>query len=357
MDLPNLQAAPRGLKKLNIFLLKGRRYIASFRFNKVKSIWQNLNFAQRCYVGATILLLLFDVLDVNNTVGFGIPVTFAIMGLCYEFWPRFSRFWEHLLGKAAVLFFYAIIANFALAHSSGLVNGVTGVSASVTPYSHNFALILVLPTWFFIVSLITLVMLQALLPFYLILLVILKPFGVHGLWHKPEYQYVLSTAILRYVWLLILFINFSVLAAKVGVITKDTPLLGASYTVAAQGFFETKDDVDPTRAAEIEASHQALQQEIQRNTNSFRTAQKRLLAEFIFNNEADNLSRCAHPESARVVEINDFEILTVTPVAIDKEEEQLLAEQGRVPIPYKFEVVACQSAAFSGNRPLFSSEG
>ena len=80
MDLPELPAAPRGFKKLNIFLLKGRRYIASFRFDKVKSVWKNLNFAQRCYVGATILLLLFDVLDASNAVGFGIPVTFAIMG-------------------------------------------------------------------------------------------------------------------------------------------------------------------------------------------------------------------------------------------------------------------------------------
>ena len=80
MDLPELPAAPRGFKKLNIFLLKGRRYIASFRFDKVKSVWKNLNFAQRCYVGATILLLLFDVLDASNAVAFGIPVTFAIMG-------------------------------------------------------------------------------------------------------------------------------------------------------------------------------------------------------------------------------------------------------------------------------------
>ena len=80
MDLPKLPAAPRGFKKLNIFLLKGRRYIASFRFDKVKSVWKNLNFAQRCYVGATILLLLFDVLDASNAVAFGIPVTFAIMG-------------------------------------------------------------------------------------------------------------------------------------------------------------------------------------------------------------------------------------------------------------------------------------
>ena len=86
MDLPKLPSDPRGFKKLNIFLLKGRRYIASFRFDKVKSVWKNLNFAQRCYVGATILLLLllllllFDVLDASNAVAFGIPVTFAIMG-------------------------------------------------------------------------------------------------------------------------------------------------------------------------------------------------------------------------------------------------------------------------------------
>ena len=235
-----------------------------------------------------------------------------------------------------MLFFYAIIANFALAHSSGLINGQTGVSASVTPYSHNFALILVLPTWFFIVSLITLVMLQALLPFYLILLVILKPFGVHGLRHKPEHQYVLSTAFLRYLWLVKLFINLSAMAAKVGVITSDTPLLGPSYTAASQGFFESNEEDDPARAAVVDASHHALQQEIQRNTNSFRSAKKRLLAEFIYNNEADSRSRCAHPDDARVIEINDFEILTVTPVVIDESEQQKMKEQGSVPIPYQF---------------------
>ncbi|NVK55127.1 MAG: hypothetical protein HWE26_05895 [Alteromonadaceae bacterium] len=348
MDLPNLPSPPTGLNKVKSLVHKVWEYLSSFRFYKVKATWKSLNFAQRCYVGATILLLLFDLSEADTAIGLGIPVSLALLGLCYEFWPRFSRFWEHLLGKAAVLFFYAVIANFALAHSSGLVNDVTGVSADVTPYSHNFALILVLPTWFFIVSLITLVILQALLPFYLILLVILKPFGVHGVWHKPEHQYVLSTAVLRYIWLLILFINLSVMAAKVGVITSDTPLLGPSYSAASRGFFESDDDADPVIAANKEASHQALQQEIQRNTNSFFTAQKRLLAEFIFNNEADTYSRCAHPDNARVIEINDFEILTVTPVTIDEEQQRLMEEQGNIPVPYKFEVIACQSAAFNG---------
>lgn len=354
MDLPNLQSGPSGVKKFAARIVKGWHYFTSFRFYKVNDTWKSLNFAQRCYVGATLLLIIFDAFDAGNVIEFGIPVTFALMGLCWEFWPGFIRFWDHLLGKAAVLFFYAVIANFALAHSSGLVNGVTGVSASVTPYSHNFALILVLPTWFFIVSLIMLVMVQALLPFYLLLLLILKPFGVHGLWHKPEYKYVFSTAFLRYMWMVILFINFSVVAAKVGVITSDTPLLGASYTVASEGFFETKDDVDPARVADIEASHQALQDEIQRNTNNFRSVQKRLLAEFVYNHEADSHSRCAHPADSRVIEINDFEILLVTPVTIEESEQQVLAEQGKISIPFAFDVIACESAAISGGRSVFN---
>ena len=174
------------------------------------------------------------------------------------------------------------------------------------------------------------------MPFYLILLVILKPFGVHGLRHKPEHQYVLSTAFLRYLWLVKLFINLSAMAAKVGVITSDTPLLGPSYTAASQGFFKSNEEDDPARAAVVDASHHALQQEIQRNTNSFRSAKKCLLAEFIYNNEADSRSRCAHPDDARVIEINDFEILTVTPVVIDESEQQKMKEQGSVPIPYQF---------------------
>ncbi|NVJ64152.1 MAG: hypothetical protein HWD84_07995 [Flavobacteriaceae bacterium] len=351
MNLRRLRSPDTIFAKIRDAVVMGWRYFTSFNFTKVKAIWLNFHFAQRCYVGATIVLFFLKLIGAKYGVTVGIPVLIVSLGLIYEFWPRFSRLWEHLLGKAAILFFYAIIANFALAHSSGLVNAVTGVTASALPYSHNFALILVLPTWLIIVSLIMLVILQLLAPFYVLLLLILKPFGLNGLRHKPEYQYVLSTALLRYFWMLMLLIYVSLAAAKVGVINQGTPLLGSVYSAIAEGFYSAVNDVDAKALAEKKQKDRELQQQIMRNANSFYTAQNRLLADFIYNNEADNRSRCEHPENSRVIELNDFEILIITPVDIDENESLQLEAQGIFPIPYTFEVVACESAAFRGKAP------
>lgn len=64
----------------------------------------------------------------------------------------------------------------------------------------------------------------------------------------------------------------------------------------------------------------------------FRLMQMQLLAEFIFHYEADEFSRCANPEGTRVVELNDYEILTIS-----------LLENND--IGYSYTVIPCRSAA------------
>ncbi len=104
---------------------------------------------------------------------------FALVGIVSETWPKFMVLWNSLPGKAVILFVYAIIANFALASASGMVNSITGVSASALPYSHNFALILMVPSWFFVTTLMALVGGMLVIFVYLFFLLLLKPFGVH----------------------------------------------------------------------------------------------------------------------------------------------------------------------------------
>jgi hypothetical protein len=48
-------------------------------------------------------------------------------GVIRELWHVFNRIWEHMLGKALILFLYAATANFALAISALKINVITGI--------------------------------------------------------------------------------------------------------------------------------------------------------------------------------------------------------------------------------------
>lgn len=352
MALPDLTQKPVLKARLSAWFSRLRSTFSFASFRKAKSIWASLQFAQRCYVAATVIGLFAYFIGASGQVASRLPLILVSVALCYEFWPRFSRLWDHLLGKAAVLFFYAIIANFALAHASGLVNAVTGIPASALPYSHNFALLLVLPTWFFTVSLIVLVITQLLLPFYSLILLLLKPLGVRGQRHKQAYNYVFTTFLLRYFWMFMLLINVSVFAAKAGVINSETPLLGTIFKSASEEFFDRKKTKNQSEQPESLDADTTSLEEITRNANLFNTSQAILLAEFIFNNEADKRSRCVHPENSRVIEINDFEVLLITPRKITEEQSKQAAELGIPPLKYEFAVSACQSPAFKDALPF-----
>ncbi|WP_421134147.1 hypothetical protein [Alteromonas sp. A079] len=327
--------------------------------------WRSLNFAQRCYFSATFLLMI-DVLfiDSSNALFQVVMFSMVLVGLLNEFWPRFMLAWDSLIGRSLILFAYAVMANFALASASGLVNTVTGVSVVSLPYSHNFAIILMLPSWFFVTTLFILVSSQLLMPLYLLVLVLLKPFGIHGLWHAPDYKYVFTTALLRYVWTFALLIKLLTLSMQSGVIeffneSQVGTLLESVIEVQNEDKVQVVGEVDvdskpsepvisslSTDSAIVDAGkndtqnvEDELEQEIREailqasaNSEKFLLRQRKLLAHFIYIYEADSYSRCSIPDNSRVVEINDYEILTIA-----KTEDNDLG--------YVYEVIACKSAA------------
>ena len=369
-------------RRLDVFKrLIGRGLLK--RVSGAVSFWKSLHLAQRCYVAATLVFLsalLFNLEGIFFKVVIGVLVTIAIL---YEFWPRFMLVWNSLPGKAFILFVYAVIANFALASASGLVNSVSGVSAASLPYSHNFAIILMLPSWFFITTLLALVLVQLLMPLYLFVLLLLKPFGVHGLWHAPEYRFVFTTALVRYGWMLVVLVKVIEVSVESGVVSffSDTPSevvsksaqVGDKKVITGQidngtkivGLSEIAKDIkaqikaeledERKSAVDLESNLAALPEPGSENTSDatieeervaslalaaqgakFRLMQKQLLAQFIFQYEADEFSRCAKPEGSRVVELNDYEILTIRPLENDE-------------VGYTYTVIPCQSAAIGNS--------
>lgn len=334
-----IRSTYRKVKKQGNRLLLKRR-IGFLRF------WGNITFAQRCYFLATAMLLLQLFFDVNSGLFEVVMFGFALSGIVSETWPRFMALWNSLPGKAVILFVYAVIANFALASASGLVNSITGVSAGALPYSHNFALILMVPSWFFVTTLMALVGGMLVIFIYLFFLLLLKPLGVQKLWHKPGYSYVLSTAVARFVWTLGVALQLCVLAGQVGLLSEfgseNTSQLITIEEETEKSLEDSESSLTKEQAedtSELEEDLTALLTDAKEKSIRYKKAQRQALASFIYEFEADSRSRCAHPEGTRVIELNDYEILQI---AQTPEEE----------IGYTYTVEPCRSAAIgNANNP------
>lgn len=329
----SLQRIKKELASVSSFFSRKKHAIVSF--------WQSLTTAQRCYFTATFLVIGLFWFDYDIQFSTLAWISWIIViGLVIEFWPKFLHLWESLLGKTVVLIFYAIIANFALASSAGLVNEVAGVSADSLPYTHNWALILTAPTWFLVTNILALLFIQLLVPAYLVLLLVLKPFGIHGLWHSPDYRFVFSTALIRYVWVCILVAVIAVYGIRGGLITQSSPFIGDVLTGFMHGHEikasnpENDGKNDDEALDNVETNDPLLRDEFlyeaTQNQSIVKAVFSKSVANFIYMYESDSYSRCEHPNDTRVVELNDYEILT-----IKKNTEQ--------DIGYEFAVIACRS--------------
>lgn len=309
-----------------------KRRIGFLRF------WVSITFAQRCYFLATSMLLIQLLLNIESGLFEAIMFGFALVGIVSETWPKFMVLWNSLPGKAVILFVYAIIANFALASASGMVNSITGVSASALPYSHNFALILMVPSWFFVTTLMALVGGMLVIFVYLFFLLLLKPFGVQRLWHQPGYRFVLSTAVARFVWTLGVALQLGILAGQVGLLSEFSsdsanPLITIEETENKRENSESQlTEEQAEDVSELERDLTTLLTNAKQKSVDYKKAQRQALANFIYEFEADSRSRCAHPEGTRVIELNDYEILQI--------EKTADAAEGFV-----YKVEPCRSAA------------
>lgn len=368
--------------------------------NKWRRRWQSLNQVQRFYFVAFVLYAVLYIKGWTDVGALLIPMLLTVIALVKEFGERFSELWNSLYGKAVILLFYAIVANFAMANAAGLVNEVSGVAADKLPYSHNFAIILNLPSWFVGTSVFGLLLYMTTSFFYLMLLLMLKPFGVHSIWHKPEYKYVFTTALLRLVLTMMSVAVIVTVMIDNGLQSRTSTPFG-SINVGVQSEYEepaeekapeqppafitalvdelaknnsddTTNEVDyvvdstrteaasvpqtdtenttpedaPIASVEQDAAVQSEpseprdeDEELEEFINStvqgaenYAKIQKTLLADFIYTFEADTYSRCEHDENTRVIELNDYEILTIW--------RDTEADYG-----YGYEVIPCVSAA------------
>jgi hypothetical protein len=315
-----------------------------------------LSFAQKLYVIALILAFTSDAM--------GVVATIAVVAMAIEFWPVFERVWHSLAGKAVLLLFYAIIANFALGWSGAIVNEVVGVSASHLDYTHNLAILLYMPAWFLMVSAIVLLALQLIIPIYLVLIFLLKPLGVKSLQITSHTSFRKTTFLIRIVLASVVLYHLSLLIdletrmqtsfgglvissqeaaepdlvePKVGRMPDATDVLTVPIAELTQAALDAEDD--KSSKAEKASNDEDRQEEEERKKAyaSVRTQYQFLvrqwLATFAFTLEANSRSRCKKPAESNVIELNDYEILLITP---DKN-----ADYG-----YRFEVEKCISAAF-----------
>ena len=305
---------------------------------KLQHIWFALNTAQRFYLLAVLMF------PSDNLVLVSIP---AALALCIEFWPRFVKCWDSILGKALILLVYAIIANFALVSASGIVNEITQVSATHFTYSHNFAILLFLPSWVIGISFIFLLLFQIVMPFYLMALLALKLFGLKGVRLISRCEYPFITALVRFIVAMVLLVQVVALS-DVGVNKYAQSFIKG----VEEGFNETphtqssaanetnsQSDEDQTLSIGIIDENANSPQDSSINidlTQNYPSIAKKFIAEFIYELEADEFSRCQLSENVKVVELNDYEI-----VEISKSDTALYG--------YQFTVKKCISPAFPTN--------
>ncbi|MDF0535830.1 hypothetical protein PY479_16295 [Shewanella sp. A32] len=292
--------------------------------------WQKLSNAQRVYCFALVSLFFY------NDHPF-VTVCLTVTALLIEFWPLFTRMWHSLAGKAVILLFYAIIANFSLADSASIVNDVTGVPSTHFNYTHNFTLLLELPIWAVVISAIVLLVMQLIIPFYLLLLLGLKLLGLVGLKWQFKNAYPGMTATVRLVLsalvlvhLLMLFGDGKALEQKLGDMKLNLNIAqDETKTISHQqpaGAVAAAEEVPLPSSADKEQDYSML---LQRYQHWVRAS----VAFFAYNFEADSKSRCEKPETAHSVELNDYELLLLIP---DKQQA----------FGYRFSVIPCKSAAF-----------
>jgi len=364
-------------------------YVSSFYFNlktRWLTFWRSLTFAQRLYFTAIILFFIF--LNDESEVTPGIseneqllndlfsPSTFLmvaiiIVALLSELWPKLMKFWDSLPGKAVVLIFYAFIANYALAYAAGAINDITGVSAYHFPYTHNLSLMLSLPSWFFISTLSILLLVPLLQPFYVLLLLLMRPFGLHTMWHPPEYRFPIITSFVRMTLCVMLFLFVLMFTFSSGMMGGMTTM----FTNVIESFSNTTVSNNLTKEIDKELSEKdkqeiqgALQEagaesspvlslsinegedgsfSLSERAEAYDNRVKAILSYFIYELEADSYSRCQVTEGSRMIELNDYEILEIT---------QLETEVRS----YKYEVKPCISVAighqFKTSMPLTTEE-
>lgn len=189
-------------------------------------------------------------------------------------------------------------------------------------------------------------------PFYIMVLLLLRPFGLHRIWHKPDYRFPIITSLVRMFLCCILSVSLILVAVSFGIaggmnslfktvvqnFTPDGVHVGFTITEQANN---NQQKINTTQLAEQNKNTESalnnntnsavqvtaskddmhlLVSETQKRVENYDHSIKQILAYFIYELEADSYSRCQLTAGRRVIELNTYEILEIWPVA-GKEKE------------------------------------
>ncbi|MBW8186610.1 hypothetical protein [Shewanella nanhaiensis] len=344
-QLPKEETGVRFQKIINspINLLLGSFQSLRSYYQKMVSLLKRLTIAQKLYLFALLLLMSPDYL--------GLVVIITVVALTLEFWPLFERVWHSLSGKAVLLLFYAVIANFAIAGAASVVNEVVGVSSTHFSYTHNFAILLYLPAWVIAMTALAILLLQIAVPIYLVFLLMLKPFGIKGLRLTNHDHFRFSTMLVRVILASIVLYHLVLLVNLDDEFNDDVALTDENKAVVVENvhneiiesFNQTKhlpagmklinDDLSIGLSLPSEETKKSNEELYKNARSDYESIVRHLIATFAFYLESDTKSRCKMEQDTNVVELNDYEILEI------KEDSE--ADYG-----YRFVVKKCISPAF-----------
>ncbi|EDQ02265.1 hypothetical protein [Shewanella benthica] len=297
-----------------------------------------LTLAQKLYLLALFLLIFSDNL--------GMVAIVTVVALTLEFWPLFERVWHSLSGKAVLLLFYAVIANFAIAGAASVVNEVVGVSTEHFSYTHNFAILLYLPAWIIVMTALAILMLQVAVPFYLLGLLLLKPFGVTGLTLINHNHFRFTTIFIRLILSSVVLYHLVLITSLDNELSQD--LSDPDGLVMNELSSKDKEELSNELAnlREKDATDDesvtfglsfnddtAQKDNYEHVREDYEKMVRSMIARFAYQLESDSRSRCAIAPGSNIVELNDYEIVEIRR---DKS-----ADYG-----YSFEVKKCISPAF-----------
>lgn len=312
-----------------------------------------LSIAQKLYLVAVILLIFKQPLALVALI--------SLIAILLEFWPIFEKVWHSLAGKAVLLLFYALIANFALANASAVVNDVVGVPAQHFNYTHNFAILLYIPAWFITISGIVLFLVQIMSPAYFILLWMLRPLGIrlplffkHSTFRRSTFliRVILSCIVLYHLWMLLgvdLEENIEDPDSHVSQVL-DQQDINVEADILSQLEQPLTKDIE-NRSAIVEINRVDKEPEgfninvnmlqdidFKKVHHNYYIGVRKAVAFFAYTFEADSFSRCEKSVDSHIVELNDYEILAIT-------------ENSNALYDYDFVVKPCVSATFGRMLP------
>ncbi|CAM4187513.1 hypothetical protein [Pseudoalteromonas byunsanensis] len=313
--------------------LSNLRKNIKLRYGQFSAFWQALNLAQKLYLTALVILPFC----LDNLIS---VMVMALAGFATDFWPRLIKLWETLVGKALILLFYAGVTNFAVASAESLVNEVLKVSAGNLAYTLNLSILLHLPIWVLACTIIALLLLQLILPFYMLVIIMLKPFKHTGVSVVSRKSYPVTTTVIQLFLISLIFIKLIMWMANSSGIRPEIHLgLGDSpnsfgLIVEDPAIGELQSDVlQLSESVVLHHSFEKLDWREHLKINAYIQTVKQLIADFAFHYEGSTYSRCAKSIDSSVVELNDYEILEIIPDST--------LENG-----YSFTVKRCTSPAF-----------